>query len=325
MKRRLVVMRGLPAALERWTDEKLEIDVFPEDRAPSPAELKAWVQDADGVVALLSDRFDATLIDACPRLRVIANYAVGYDNIDAIAAAERGIWVTNTPDVLTDATADLTWALILGLARRLREAESVIREGRVWEWKPGMLLGRELRGATLGILGFGRIGQAVARRAQGFGMQTIVTTRRTLGSEASSVFGVEQVSFDELLERSEVLSIHCPLTDQTFHRFGEDEFRRMRRDAYVINTARGPIVDEAALVRALEEGQLAGAGLDVFEREPCVEPGLVESPRVMLLPHIGSATEWTRGRMAEIAMTNAVNVLLGGKPLNPVCAVPNPR
>jgi len=283
------------------------------------------LQGASGVVSLLSDRFDQELLGQLSKLRVIANYAVGYDNIDAVFAAQSGIWVTNTPDVLTEATADLTWALLLGVARRLREAEELVRSGADWQWEPGLLLGRELHGATLGILGLGRIGCAVAKRAQGFGMKVIGTSRQKKTAEELLGLEIEQVGFLELISRAEYLSIHCPLTDQTHHCIGAAEFQAMRRDAVVINTARGPVIDEAALASALEAGEISGAGLDVFEHEPQVHEALLGLSNVMLLPHVGSATRWTRRRMAEIAIQNAVSVLRGCRPSNPVVEVLNPR
>jgi glyoxylate reductase len=214
--------------------------------------------------------------------------------------------VTNTPDVLTDATADLTWALILALARRLREGERLIRAGEFVGWAPTMLLGRELRGRTLGILGYGRIGRAVARRAEGFGMRMLFTS------------GGGGVPFEELLEQSDVLSIHCPLTARTRHLIGPAELLRMKRGALLVNTARGPIVDEAALVAALESGHLGGAALDVFENEPAVDPGLINRNDVVLLPHLGSATQEAREQMARIALGQIERVLRGERPTTAV-------
>jgi glyoxylate reductase len=249
---------------------------------------------------------DGALLDALPSVRVVANFAVGYDNIDVPACTARGVWVTNTPDVLTDATADLTWALLLALARRMREGERLVREGRFEGWAPTMLLGMELSGRTLGLYGFGRIGRAVARRAEGFGMRVLHTTR-TSG-----------VPFEVLLARSDVISIHAPLSLETHHAFDEAAFSRMQRHALLVNTARGPIVDEAALVRALEARNIGGAALDVYEEEPKVHPGLVGRDDVVLLPHLGSATRETRRRMAELALRNAAAVLRGERPPNPV-------
>jgi len=265
---------------------------------------------ADALITLLSDRVDRELLESCPRLRIVSNYAVGYDNIDLKCATERAIWVTITPDVLTEATADLTFALLLGVARRLREAERMLRAGEFAGWAPSLLLGKELSGGVLGLVGFGRIGQAVARRARGFGMDVLYTSR----SEVRGDHGAIRVELDELLERSDAVSLHCPLMPETHHLIGRDELRRMRPDAILINTARGPVVDEAALVEALESGIIRGAGLDVFEQEPAVHPGLLARDDVMLLPHIGSATETARRRMAELAVDNVLEALRGERP-----------
>jgi glyoxylate reductase len=264
------------------------------------------VHGASALLATLADKVDAELLDAAPRLRIVANHAVGYDNVDVPACTARGVWVTNTPDVLTDATADLTWALILALARRLREGEQVLRSGKFAGWAPTMLVGRDLRGRTLGIFGYGRIGRAVARRAEGFGMRVLFNTRGG------------GVSFDELLEQSDIISIHAPLTEETRHAFGPAELLRMKRGALLINTARGPLVDEAALVAVLEAGHLGGAALDVFENEPAVHQGLVGRDDVVLLPHLGSATQETRQAMAQIALSEVERVLRGERPLHAV-------
>jgi glyoxylate reductase len=283
-----------------------DVRVFPEARPPSPEEIIRDAAGAEALLTFLSDRVDGALLDAIPTVRIVANFAVGYDNVDVDACAARGVWVTNTPDVLTEATADLAFALLLAVARRIREGERLVRDGRFDGWSPTMLLGTELSGATLGILGRGRIGTAVARRATAFGMHVIHCSRRS---------GVRK---DELLARSDAISIHAPLTDETRHAFDDAAFARMKRGAILINTARGPIVDEAALTRALEQGRLRGAGLDVYEHEPEVHPALLARDDVVLLPHLGSATEHTRRRMAEIALLNVAAVLRGEDPPNPV-------
>ncbi len=303
---RLFVCRPLPVDPREIVGDDVDVRVFAADRPPTRDELVEGARGAEALVTLLSDRVDASLLDALPTVRVVANYAVGYDNIDVAECSARGVWVTNTPDVLTDATADLTLALILAVARRLREGEQLVRAGRFEGWSPTMLLGLELSGATLGIFGMGRIGHAVARRAEAFGMEVLHCSR---GSG---------VSKEELLARSDVVSIHCPLTDETRHAFDDAAFGRAKQGAILINTARGPIVDEAALVRALASGRLRGAGLDVYEREPKVHPALVVRDDVVLLPHLGSATERARRRMAEIALGNAAAVLRGAEPPNPV-------
>ena len=284
----------------------VEISLHDLETAVPRAELLRRVHGASALLATLADKVDAELLDAAPRLRIVANHAVGYDNVDVPACTARGVWVTNTPDVLTDATADLTWALILALARRLREGEQVLRGGKFVGWAPTMLVGRDLRGRTLGIFGYGRIGRAVSQRAEGFGMRVLFNTRGG------------GVSFDELLEQSDIISIHAPLTQGTRHAFGPAELLRMKRGALLINTARGPIVDEAALVAALEAGHLGGAALDVFENEPAVHQGLVGRDDVVLLPHLGSATQETRQAMAQIALSEVERVLRGEKPLHAV-------
>jgi glyoxylate reductase len=299
---RVFITRRLALAPRDVLGSGLDVDQHDSELALARDELLRRVREVSGLVPTLADRVDTELLDAAPRLRVVANHAVGYDNVDVPACTARGVWVTNTPDVLTDATADLTWALILALARRLREGERMVRAGAYVGWAPTMLLGRELRGRTLGILGYGRIGRAVARRAEGFGMRVLFTAR---GGGAP---------FDELLQESDVLSIHCPLTKETHHLFGPEELLRMKRGALLINTARGPIIDEAALAAVLESGHLGGAALDVFEHEPLVHPALVNRDDVVLLPHLGSATEDARESMARIALTQVELVLRGEPP-----------
>jgi glyoxylate reductase len=246
---------------------------------------------------------------------VVANVAVGFDNIDLAAARARGVWVTNTPDVLTEATADLTWALILAVTRRLVEADSFLRSGRWQGWALDLLLGSGLQGRILGIIGFGRIGRAVARRAPAFGMEVVYSDP---DESTASDLPARRLTLDELLQLSSVVSLHCPLNAETHHLIDERRLARMRSDAYLINAARGPLVDEAALLRALESGRLAGAGLDVFEHEPELQPGLVDCSNVVLLPHVGSATEETRSAMAELAARNVLAVLAGERPPTPV-------
>ena len=273
-----------------------------------------------GLVCLLTDRVDQATLAANPGLRVIANVAVGVDNIDVDAARRLGVVVTNTPDVLTEATADLTLALLLAVARRIPEGDAFARSGRWdgWELLPEHL-GLDVCGRTLGIFGMGRIGQAVARRAAlGFGMPVLYHRRHRLPREQEKRLHARYVGFDELLERSDVVSLHAPLTERTHHVIGAAELARMRPHAILINTARGPLVDEAALAEALAAGRIAGAGLDVFEREPTVHPALAaRRERVVLLPHVGSATRSTRRRMAQIALANAFAVLRGEPAPNP--------
>jgi glyoxylate reductase len=276
------------------------------------------LDDAEALLCLLTNRVDAGLLDRAPRLRIVANAVVGYEHVDRDACRVRGIVVTNTPDVLTDATADLAMALILSALRGLPQAERSLRAGEFHGWGFRDYLGADLNGRTLGIFGMGRIGQAVARRAAPFGMRVIYHSRTRLSPDDEAALGAEWVDFDGLIARSDVLSLHAPLTPQTRHAIGADALRRMRPGSYLVNTARGALVDEAALVDALRGGPLAGAGLDVYEDELNIHPGLLELPNVTLLPHVGSATRETRTRMAMLAARNVHAVLTGNPPLTPV-------
>jgi glyoxylate reductase len=302
---RIVVTRGLPEpALAALRGSGASVWVSPEDRALEPGELHAAVRGADAAVVMLHDRVDDAFLDAAGgQLRVVANVAVGYDNVDVEAVRRRGVRFTNTPGVLTDATADLAIALMLAITRRLGEGERLLRAREPWAWAIDFMLGRGLRGKTLGIVGYGEIGRAVADRARAFGMVVIFTRRSTGG-----------VTLAQLLERSDVVSLHCPLTEETRHLIDADALRAMRDDAYLVNTARGPVVDEAALAAALRDGVIAGAALDVFEREPEVHPALLELDNVVLVPHLGSATRETRTAMAELAVANVLAVLRGDEP-----------
>ncbi|MEO5610412.1 MAG: D-glycerate dehydrogenase [Ornithinibacter sp.] len=288
--------------------------------SPMPrAELLEAVNGADGLVAMLVDLIDAELLDAAgPQLKVVANVAVGHDNIDLTACAERGVVATNTPGVLTDATADLTIALILMSTRRLGAAERRVRTGEPWRWSMTGELGTGLRGATLGIVGPGAIGLATARRAKALGMEVLLSGRSEPDAGVVEGLAARVVDLAELLETSDVVSLHCPLTPQTHHLIGVLELERMKPTAHLVNTARGPVVDEAALVAALEAGAIAGAGLDVFEEEPRVHPGLLGRDDVVLLPHVGSATTQTRAAMADLAVDNVLAVLAGKDALTPV-------
>jgi len=303
---RLFVARKLSLDPRRLLGAEVDIDLWDEELPPPRSELLRRLANADGLLALLTERVDAELLDAAPSLRVVANHAVGVDNVDVRACTARGVWVTNTPDAVTESTADLTWALILAVARRVGEGERLLRAGRFQAWAPTMLLGLELRGATLGIVGLGRIGEAVARRARGFGMHVVHSTQRG------------GLPLEELLVQSDVVTLHCPLTPATRHLIDARRLAQMKRGALLINTSRGPVVDEAALAAALESGHLGGAGLDVFENEPQVHPGLIGREDVVLLPHLGSATHTTRALMATMALTDAARVLRGERPLHPV-------
>jgi glyoxylate reductase len=314
----VVVTRAIPeSALDRLA-QSCTVDAGRVDAACPREALLARVRVADGLICLLTDRIDEELLRVAPRLRVVANVAVGFDNIDVAAAHARGIPVTNTPGVLTDATADQAFALLLGLARRVPEADRYVREGKFRAWLMMGLLGFDLAGRTLGIAGFGRIGQAVARRARGFGMRVIYTGNRRAPEALERELGATFVDKASLLAQADVVSLHVPLTSATRHYLGAAEFALMKPTAVVINTARGPVVDEAALVEALVGGRIAGAGLDVFEQEPHVHPGLLGRSDVVLAPHLGSATTETRTRMAMMAVENVLAVLAGHAPLNPV-------
>jgi len=312
------VSRPLPApGTEPLRAAGLEVEQHAPDSPPTRDELVAGLQGKQALLCLLTERVDAELLDAAPELRIVANLAVGYDNVDVAAAHERGVVVTNTPDVLTDATAELTWALILAAARRVVEGDTLVRTGQWKGWSPTQLLGASLSGKTLGIFGMGKIGAAVARRARGFAMP-VIYTNRTRNVVLEEEIGARAVSFDELLEQSDVLTLHAPATEQTRHAFDAAALARLRSSAVFVNTARGPLVDEAALVDALRERRIAAAGLDVFEREPQLAPGLTELENVVLLPHVGSATIDTRAAMVELACRNVIAVLGGHPPVTPV-------
>lgn len=287
--------------------------------ADGPADrdsLLAGVRGAGGLITLLSDRVNDELLDAAgPDLRIVANYAVGYENIDREACRRRGVLVTNTPDVLTEATADIAWALILAASRRVVEGDRLVRSGRWTGWAPLQLLGLELCGATLGILGAGRIGSATARRAIGFRMRVLYSHPRR-NEELERETSARRVEFDELLRESDVLSLHIPMRPENRHLIDAAALARMKPTAILINAARGPVVDEAALCEALREKRIAAAGFDVYENEPRVTPGLMELDNVVLLPHLGSATAATRAGMARMAARNVIAALRGERPPN---------
>ncbi len=276
-----------------------------------PEGLARFIGTADAAVTLLADPVTAGVFERCPALKIVANYAVGVDNIDLEEARKRGVWVSNTPDVLTNATADLTWTLILSLTRRVLEGDELVRSGRFAGWRPDLLLGRGLEGKTLGIIGYGRIGRAVAKRGRAFGMKIATLARHERTSPEPFV---RFLPLEELLVVSEVLSLHCPLTSETWHLLDEARLRMLPEGAFVINTARGPVLDEAALARVLSDGHLGGAGLDVYEHEPDVDPELLQRNDVVLMPHAGSATVETRSAMADLAVANVEAVLDGREP-----------
>jgi glyoxylate reductase len=297
-------------------------DVWAWDHSePIPVDIRdAQLSTADVAVTLLTDRVDDAFLDAAPNLSMVANVAVGYNNIDVAACERNGVIVTNTPGVLTDATADLAMALILMSTRRLGEGERLIRSGAPWQWGMFMMLGVGLQGRQLGIIGMGGIGEALALRAQAFGMAVVYHNRRAVDAATEARLGARLVGLHELLETSDVVSLNCPYTETTHHLIDSAALGRMKPSAYLVNTARGPIVDEAALADALSAGVIAGAALDVFENEPDVHPGLVGLDNVVMVPHLGSATIETRSAMATLAARNVVEVLAGRPPVSQISA-----
>ncbi len=274
-------------------------------------------KDCDALLCLLSNKIDQEIIDALPKLKVIANYAVGFNNIDVEYATQKKIWVTNTPDVLTDATADLAFALLLACARRIVEADQFTREGKFKIWQSDLMLGKDLKGRTIGIIGAGRIGQAFGRRTKGFDMKILYFDKnRNIKFEKET--GAKFTTLKQLLKKSDFISIHTPLTKETYHLIDKDEFTLMKDGAVLVNTARGEVINEKELVKALKSGKLFAAGLDVYEFEPKITSDLLKMKNVVLLPHIGSATIETRNKMAELAANNIVRVLKGKKPITPV-------
>jgi glyoxylate reductase len=311
------VANRLPAPAIELLREAGEVRIDERERPIPRADLLALVAGAEAILTLLHDRVDEELFSAAgPQLRCVANVAVGYDNVDVAAAERRGVVVTNTPGVLDDATADLSMALILAATRRLVEGDRLVRSGQPWSWGMGFMLGSSLRGKRLGIVGLGGIGTRVAERARAFGMKLAYHSRHP--SPAAAELGAERLSLADLLAGSDVISLHCPLTPETHHLVGAEQLAAMKPSAVLVNAARGPIVDERALTRALAERQIAAAGLDVFEREPEVEDGLLLLENAVLTPHLGSATVETRTAMAELAARNAISVLRGQGPLTPV-------
>jgi glyoxylate reductase len=316
---RVAVLGRIPAAgLDRLREIGVDLWVWDSDD-PIPDHVRdEQLAEAHVAVTLLTNRVDAAFLDAAPHLRHVANVAVGYNNIDVPACTARGVTVTNTPGVLTDATADIAMALILMTTRRLAEGERLIRSGEPWKWGMFMMLGTGIQGRRLGIIGMGAIGEALAVRAKAFGMEIAYHNRRPAAVEVEARLGATRLELDDLLATSDVVSVHCPYTDETHHLIDQRALSHMRPSAYLVNTARGPIVDEAALVEALVAGRIAGAGLDVFEHEPQVHPGLRTLDNVVMIPHLGSATQETRGAMARLAADNVVALLTGADPITPV-------
>jgi glyoxylate reductase len=314
MKPKVFLTRQLPPAVMERLARETELAWNREDRVATRAEVIAGLKGRDALLCTILDHVDAELLDVCPGLKVVANFGVGFNNIDVAAATVQKLPVTNTPGVLSDATADMTFALLLAVARRLGEGERIVRANK-WEgWQPLQLLGADVTGATLGIIGFGRIGQAVARRARAFDMRVIYWNRSDAPGPSDS--NATRVSFDELLHQSDFVSLHVAYNSETHHLLDEPQFALMKPTAFVINTSRGPVINETALVRALQMRQIAGAGLDVFEREPQLAQGLAGLENVVLAPHLGSATIGTRTKMGMIAVDNLMAACEGRVPPN---------
>ena len=319
-KPNIYITRHIPQAGTDLLKKECDVEVNPEDRVLTPKELLDAVRGRDGLLCLLTDKIDGEVMEAAGgKLKGIANYAVGYNNIDVEEANRRGIPVSNTPGVLTDATAEMAWALLFAAARRIVESDRFNRSGR-WEgWGPLQFLGGDITGATLGIVGAGRIGTAMALKSKGFGMRVLYTDH-TVNETLEAELGAEKTDFDKLLKEADFISIHVPLTGDTTHLFGAEQFSKMKSTAYLINTSRGPVIDEAALVKALKTREIAGAGLDVYEDEPSMTAGLAELNNVVLTPHTGSATTNSRTNMALKAAENLSAMVRGEAP--PDCVNP---
>jgi glyoxylate reductase len=314
----VLISRLLPEAAIRLAQSRAEVDAYDRD-APMPrGELLGRLAGKQGLICVISEVVDEALLAARPGLRVVSNVAVGYNNVDVAACTRRGVVVTNTPDVLTDTTADFAWTLLMATARRLVEADRYTREGRFRQWEYMLLLGGDVHGKTLGVVGFGRIGRAMARRALGFGMRVLYQDAIAADPAVERELNATRTDLATLLRESDFVTLHTPLIPETRHLINARTLRTMKKTAYLVNAARGPVVDEAALVQALQEGWIAGAGLDVFEEEPKVHPGLIGLPNVVLAPHIASASHETRLKMATLAVENCLAVLEGKTPPTPV-------
>ncbi len=309
--KKVYVTRKIPQPALDLIASECRLEINPHDRVLKREELVAAARDAEGLLCLLTDQIGAELLDQLPRLKVVANCAVGYDNIDIPACTARNVAVSNTPGVLTETTADMAWALLMSAARRVVEADRYVREGKFNAWAPMLFLGQEINHKVLGVIGMGRIGKAVARRAGGFKMTVIYHDASGINPEEERELGVEYRGLTDLLQEADYVSLHVPLSDQTRHLIGEQELKLMKKTAYLINTSRGPVIDEKALVRALRNNELAGAALDVYENEPGLAPGLTELDNVTLAPHIASATVQTRTKMALMAAENLLAGLKG--------------
>jgi glyoxylate reductase len=318
MAKNILISNVLPSEARQLIPREIAVDYNDSDQPLPRAELLARLEGKDGLICHIISPIDDELLGACPGLKVVCNVAVGYNNIDVAAARRRGVVVTNTPDVLTETTADFAWTLLMTAARRVVEADRYARSGQWTTWKWDLLWGADIHGKTLGLVGFGRIGRAVARRALGFGMRVLYHDSVRADAAAERTLKVTAADLDTLLREADFVSLHTLLSPETRHLINERTLRLMKKTAILVNAARGPVVDEAALVKALSEGWIAGAGLDVFEEEPAIHPGLLPLANVTLAPHIASASRDTRIAMAALAVRNCLAVLDGKPPITPV-------
>ena len=316
MNIRILITGNLPENVISPLKEKYRVEMNQEDRPLDRQAIISGVKDKQGLLPMLSDSINEEVLDCAPHLKMIANFGVGYNNIDVRAASARGIMVSNTPGVLTDATAELAFALILAVPRRIVEGDRMVREGRFKFWAPMLFLGREVTGKTLGIIGMGKIGKAVAVRARAFDMRILYHNRKRIDSKEEKTLRAKYVDLKTLLKKSDFISLHVPLTEETKHLIGKNELSLMKSTAFLINTSRGPVVDEEALVEVLRARKIGGAGLDVYENEPSLTPGLTELENVILLPHVGSGTLETRIKIGTLAVENLIAGLEGRKPPN---------
>jgi glyoxylate reductase len=314
----ILISRVLPEEAVARARSRAEVDLHEADRPLGRNELIARLKGRQGLVCLITDAVDAPLLAACPDLKVVANVAVGFNNIDVAEATKRGVVVTNTPDVLTETTADFAWTLLMATARRVVEADRYVREGKFTQWEFMLLLGGDIHDKTLGIIGFGRIGRAMARRARGFDMRVLYQDAVAADPATERELRATRTDTATLLRESDFVTLHTPLLPETHHLMNAQSLRTMKKTAYLVNASRGPVVDEAALAQALKEGWIAGAGIDVFEREPEVHPALMSLPNAVLAPHIASASSDTRLKMANLAVDNCLAVLEGKTPPTPV-------
>jgi glyoxylate reductase len=314
----ILISRLLPEEALARARSRAVVDLHQADKPLGRSELAARLRGKQGLVCLITDTIDAPLLEACPDLKVVSNVAVGFNNIDVAAATQRGIVVTNTPDVLTETTADFAWTLLMATARRVVEADRYVREGRFTQWEYMLLLGGDIHGKTLGIIGFGRIGRAMAKRAGGFGMRVLYQDAVAADPATERELGAVRTDTATLLRESDFVTLHTPLLPETRHLINAQSLKTMKKTAYLVNASRGPVVDEAALAQALKEGWIAGAGIDVFEEEPKVHAALMGLSNVVLAPHIASASSDTRLKMANLAVDNCLAVLEGKTPPTPV-------